>query len=356
MSFLFIGATGNRAGKSLITWAVARSLLERDLKVGFIKPFGTYPVRMNGLWTDQDALLFKKVLNLEEPLDQICPYLFSEELWKQKGTGDMLKELKSLTQELSMGKDILLIMGSSHIFFNDASCPVPDISLITELGANFVLVDRYMKTSTSIYSILSISSLLKDRIKGIILNKVPPERLEEIKGQIIPSLAKKGVSITTALPDDPALSFRSLREIREVLDGTLLWGEENLEQPVGGMTVGSADLKEELLLFKRVYNKIILLEPFSSDTGMEAPPSHRPIAGILLTGGRTPAPQVLQAAKRAKISLMLTKKDTFAALECLEESYPPLSFRDEGKARRMTDLMDRDGALDRLIQSLGFIP
>lgn len=356
MPFLFIGTTGNHAGQSLLTWAMARRLVEKGLNVGFMKPFGTQPVRIKGSWTDWDVFLLTEVLNLQEPLERICPYLASEDTWRQKRPEEILTEFKVLAQELSMGKDILLIMGSQHIFFNETPRPVPDTSLITALETDIILVNRYLQGSTSRYSILSVCSLLKEKVKGVILNRVPPENLHEIRSQMIPSFARKGIPITTALPEVPVLSFRTLWDIREVLDGKLVSGEENLGKPVGGMTVGSADLKGELLLFKRVYNKIILLEPSSIGTGVEAPEADRSIAGILLTGGRHPAPQVLRAAKETNISLMLVKEDTFSALERLEQHPTRISPKDEAKVRHFTGLLDRDSALDRLLQSLSLLP
>jgi BioD-like phosphotransacetylase family protein len=351
MSFIFTAATGDHAGHSLITWAIARRLLERGKSVGFVKPFGTHPINKEGLWTDRDALLFKEVLNLQEPMEHICPYLLSEETWCQRGTGEILEEIKSLAQEISAEKDVLLVMGSEHIFFDDSSRPIPDVALINELKADLVLISRFRDTAKSIYSILSISSLLKDRVKGIILNRVAPEKLEEISNQMIPSLAQKGVPIIAALPEDPVLSFRSLREIRDILNAETLWGEEGLELSVGGMTVGSTDLRGGLLLFKRAYNKIIFLEPSPLDAETEDAETRRPIAGILLTGGRSPAPQLLEAAKNAKTPLMLVKDDTFAVLERLEKTATGLASKDEFKVRHFTELMDHDGALDRLLQS-----
>jgi BioD-like phosphotransacetylase family protein len=354
MAFLFIGTTGDHAGQSLLTWAIARRLVERGLSVGFLKPFGTNPVPTEGLLTDHDALLFKKVLDLQQPLDQICPSLVSEEAWKQMGTDEILAGISSLAQDLSVGRDVLLIMGSKHIFFDNASCPIPDIALATELNALFILVNRYRETSRSLYSILFTRSMLRHRIKGIILNRVPPDRLGEIKDQVIPSLSEKGIPITLAIPEDPLLSFQSLREIGEILNAEILFGVDRLSQPVGQMTVGASDLTGGLMLFKRVYNKIILLEPFPLEKEEEEPPVHRAIAGILLTGGRRPAPQILKAAEQAGIPLMLVRYDTFAALELLERSSSRLSPMDEVKVRHFTELMNQDGALDRLLHILGF--
>ena len=352
MTLLFIGTTGDHAGHSLVTWAIARRLVEKGLSVGFLKPFGTHPVKLDGLWTDQDVVLFKEVLGLQEPLDRICPYLLSEKTCIQEKSGDLLEEIKGLAKALSTGKDILLIMGSEHIFLDDVSHNVSDVLLITELETDFILVDRYRDTAKSIYSILSAGSLLRNRIRGVVLNRVPQTKLQEFRDRTIPSLAKKGIPITIALPEDPFLSFRTLGEVKNILDGVILCGEESIEEPVGGMTVGSSDLHGELMLFKRAYNKIVLLKPHSPEVEAGESRGLRSIAGILLTGGRNPASQLLAAAKKVNVPLILVNGDTFAVLERLEQSPPTLSIQDEPKVRRFTELMDRDGALDTLLQTI----
>jgi len=350
MSLLFIGSTGDRAGHSLITWATARKLLNMGFKVGFVKPFGTDPVYIGGRWIDHDAYLIKESLKLKEPMEAMCPFLVSDEAWRTKGSDVIMSEFKSLVQELSESKDIVIIMGSKHIFFDDAACPIPDIAFIPELKSDCILVHRYRKISRTVYSILSVSSLVRDKMKGIILNRIPPEEIQQITSGLIPTLREKGIPITTALPEDPVLSFRSLREIGEILKGDILQGMEYLEKPVSGMTVGSADLTGELLLFKRAYNKIILLEASFEEGPEEAA---RPVAGIILTGGRQPPSQLLEASRRARVPLLLIKEDTFAALEKLEQSTSHLSPEDEAKVRHVTELMERDGGFDRLVESLG---
>lgn len=356
VGFLFIGTTGDHAGHTLVTWAITQMLVERGFRVGFLKPFGTQRVTLNGHGSDPDALLFKQTLNIQEPLDRICPYLLSEETFKEKGPETIHNEMRTLVKDLSEDKDVLLIMGADHIFLDNASRGVSDISLAAGLEADFILVDRYRDKARSIYSILSASSLLKERLKGIVLNRVSPSLLQEIRDHIIPPLARKGIPSIIALPEDPFLSFQSLGDIRELLEGEFLLGEADREQPVGGMTVGSSDLKGELLLFKRAYNKIVLLRPHPPSEEHEPIEGPRSIAGILFTGGRTPPPQLLTAAKKAGIPLILVTGDTFSVLERLGQDPPPLSLHDHAKVRRMMELIDRDNALDTLLQGIGLLP
>ena len=353
MSYLYIGSTGEHAGQSLITWAIGRRLVEMGLDVGFMKPFGTYPIQIGDTWTDQDAMFFKEILHLEESLDQICPYLLPGDQWREKGTDVITEEVKALALELQRNKDILLLLGSQDIFFDDIGRPVSDVALVSALEAPFVLVHRYLRASTSIYSILSIRSLLKDQMKGVIINRLTPEKQSEVRTQLMPKLTQSGIPFITSIREDTSLSARSIKEINVSIEGEVLCGGEYMARPVGGVTVGAADLTEDLRVFKRVYNKIVLLAPPSTDVEAEDDASDRAISGIILTGGRKPAAPVLEAAKRANMPLILTRADTFEALDRLEQKIPALSPKDEAKVTHFTRLMDQDGAFDKLLQAIG---
>ena len=352
MPLIYIASTGNHAGASLITWALARRLTEKGLKVGFIKPFGTRPIQESDPFTDPDAVLFKQILHLPEPLIQICPFPQPEQLGGQVDPEKILSDFKSLTLTLLLKYDVLLVMGSRHIFFDDAVYPVPDKDFISGLKADTILIDRFQKISNSLYSILSVTSLLKERIKSVILNRVTYDALEEVKQKVSSNLKTKGVPITALIPDDPYLSYRTLGEIKEVLDGEFLTGEQNLGQTVGGLTVGTGDLKDELLLFNRTYNKIILLKPSKPDKESHEPRKPRPIAGILLTNSRRPAAPLLKAAENAGLPVLLVKEDAFQVMEHLQVHPPRLSPNDEAKVRYMTGFLDRDNALEELIKNL----
>lgn len=351
MPFLFIGSTGDRSGQSLLTWAVAKRLKEKGLRVGFMKPFGTAPVSSEGLWGDPDVLLFKDILTIQDPNERICPYPLREGVFGLEETQEIREQLILKARELLTGKDILLVMGSARIFFDDLSLPVNDVSLIHELQAGVLLIHRYRKNSTTLYSILSVTSMLRERLTGIILNRIPQGKTESVRDGVVSPLERNGLPIMAVLPEDSRLSLPTLLDIKKTFKGRVLTGETYLNQPVGGMTVGAGDLFGDLRLFKRVYNKVILLKPGDPSAPVKSTDT-RPIAGILLTGDREPGRQVLQAAGNAGVPLILVHADTFEAMERLEHWRSPLTRSDEGKVRLFTDLMDRAGAFEKLFRSL----
>jgi BioD-like phosphotransacetylase family protein len=351
MPFLFIGSTGDRSGQSLLAWAVAERLKEKGLKVGFMKPFGTAPVSSNGLWGDPDVLLFKDVLGIQDPIERICPYPLGEDAFRLEKGQQIKEQLTPKARELLAGKDILLIMGSARIFFDDLSHPVNDVSLINDLGAKVVLIHRYRKNSTTLYSILSVTSMLKERLAGIVLNRIPQEGLESVREGVVSPLERNGAPIVAVLAEDSRLSLPTLLDIKKTFEGQVLRGEDSLNQPVGGMTVGAGDLTGDLRLFKRVYNKIVLLKPGDPSVPLE-PTEARPIAGILLTGNREPGRQILEAAGNAGVPLVLVQQDTFEVMERVGHWRSPLTRNDENKVRLFIELLEGAGAFEKLFRSL----
>ena len=345
MSLVFISSTGDHAGQSLIAWTIARRLRERGLNPGFFKPFGTGPVHIDDIFTDPDAYLFKDFLKIQDPLEMICLFPDPENTERREKPNELIDRIKKSADHLLSGRDLLLILGSKHIFFDETLPSLPDISLISELKADLVLVHRYRKISTTLYSILSVHSLLRKKIKGIILNRVPPEKIEEVEREIIPPLIEKGISNISFIPEDPELSFRRLGDICNILNGKVIFGEDRLDNAVERISVGTSSLSGELILFRRVYNKIVLL----------GPSNHSKIAGIIMTGNRSPGEKILEAVKKSNIPLIMIKEDSLEALERLEDVMPPLSLEDEKKAVRCASIMDRNDSLNRLIDSFGIV-
>ena len=54
---------------------------QRDgFTVSYFKPFGRLPVRVGEITADEDAVLIKDVFQLDQPLDQICPVVVTQDL------------------------------------------------------------------------------------------------------------------------------------------------------------------------------------------------------------------------------------------------------------------------------------
>lgn len=349
MPFLFIGSTGDRAGHSILTWAVARALRNRGFRVGFFKPFGTHPVQEQDVRSDADAFLFKKVLDLEIPFEHVCPYPSAEDIPVSRTSEELLTETADMARRLERDVDVLIVMGRTHMFLDDASHPAPDVSVINQLDADLLVVHRYRKLATTRYSLFSIASLLRERLKAFVVNRIPTVDFDRAVESLAGAFNRAGMPQLMLLPEDPRLKYQTLAGAASILDAQVLTGREFLETTlVSKMTVGSAALPDALKLFRRVYHKLILMKP---ETGATPPPSGS-LAGILLTGGVKPVPAILDAATKAGITLMVADADTFTCVDRLEHSSSTLTPQDGYKMERLLEMLEQNRTMENFIAGL----
>lgn len=350
MHSIFVGSTGNQPGQTIVAWALAEKMKEKGLKVGFFKPYGLLPPQTTSppesLW-DSDVFLLKEVLNLAEEGRTLCPVMVTENsLGEVSGNmgEDLLKRIDAAFQEVSRGKDVVLIMGAKEIFFGGEMSPLSDSVLVKRLNATVLLADRYQRDNLTFYSILSLNSFLEGRVKAAILNHVPPEKMDHVKSRVIPFLREKGLRSAGAVPEDPLLSAFSVADLAEWVGGEILCGAEGAGQLIVSFTIGSKILEGPLSLFKQVYNKILLVRLGDGDKGS--------VGGILLTGGKAPSELILRKATEQSIPLVLVPTDTFQTMERLEKARPALGIRDHYKVRQFLRLIDQDPDARNWVESL----
>ena len=352
MRSIFIGSTGGEPGQTLATWALAIKLREKGLSVGFFKPYGLLPdtgTSSQGGFCDADVLLLKKVLDISEPEEALCPIALPEN-FAPEITGNLGEELMGKIgiafEEISRRKDVVLIMGAKEIFFGEGGSGLSDSHLVKLFDTSVLLVDRYQRDNLTFYSLLSLNSFLDGRVKTAILNHVASDKLEHVKSKVVPFLKEKGLKSVVAVPEDSILSGLTVSTIAEIIEGKITCCPELEENLVHTSTIGSNCLDGTLSIFKQVYNKVILIGLGSMKT------EEKPVVGIILTGGKNPSELVLKVARDRSIPLILTRADTFQVMERLEKARPSLTPKDEFKVRRFLQLIDELNGSSQWVENL----
>ena len=352
MRSIFIGSTGGDPGQTLTTWALASKLQGKGLKVGFFKPYGLLPDMgrsIEGSLCDFDALLLKEVLGLSDPVDAICPVMVTEDFIPEvsgKQGQQFTQKIKSAFQEISIGKDVVLVMGAKEIFFGGGLSGLSDSDLVKMFDATVLLVDHYQRDNLTLYSLLSLNSFLDGRVKSAILNHVPPEKMEHVKAKVIPFLEEKGLKAVVAIPESPVLAALTVFTIAQLIDGQILCCPELDGNLIKTFTIGSKKLEGSLSIFRQVYNKIILIGLGPTDD------KEGDVKGIILTGGKIPGEVVLRMAQERSIPLILTQADTFQTMEKLERARPSLGIKDGFKVRHFLEFIDRGMGTSRWEEAL----
>ncbi len=345
---IVIGSTEENAGRKLFMWAMSQRAREKSLKVGLFRPrFSSQGCGASS--QPEEVLLLKEVMGLGEPLETLSPEIPLERPVPNEDPTELAPRIQPHWRKVCQGKDLLFVMGARHVFLDDSSSMVSDIALTRALEAHFLLVVKFQDIARSLYSILSFISLLRNRVVGVVLNRIPHGEMEEVRRHVSTRMALGSVPPIFFIPEDPFLAHRTLGEVLRLAGGELIFGHEYLDRLIGGWTIGGSELLSgELSPLKRLYNRVLLLSAQEPDSQVKGS-----VAAIVMTSGRRPPRALMELAERMRLPLFVIREDALSLLHKLDTIPPSLSSKDHAKASRMLFLLEKNIPLEAIFQGVG---
>lgn len=338
------------AGRIFLALGLALKLKDMGHSVGFLKPFGTAPVRDGGRTIDADAAFIKEELGLAEDPDQITPFVLTPEsqmLVLQGRAADVRDRVVDGVKMLKK-KDFVVLCGAGDLL-EGALLGLDAISLSSALKAKVLLVEPW-RGHVSADVLYGTRVLLGDRFAGGVLNKVPPAMTDRLKSEVKPFLEQKGVPLFGIIPRDRFLESVTVASLREFLNGTVLCCEDRLGEFVENYLVGAMDVDSALNFFSRTQNKAVITGAHRSDIQLAALETSTKV--VILTGGFQTSEVVLNKARSKGIPIMSVPDDTFTAIDKIESSMGKTTIREHKKVERaealVTTSFDMFGFLSRL--------
>ena len=212
----------------------------------------------------------------------------------------------------------------------------PDTTFLLELPvgeaarpgeAPAVLVERFADMDAA------KTASLGGSLAGLIVTATPASRLatvgEELAGHHIPLLA--------ALPEDRLLAAPTIADMAAALEAQALFLDGRADTIVERMTIASiaADPGQDYLV--RFGPQAVIVRCDKPDLHLAA--LHTSALCLILTGGRMPLAYVTERAESEGVPLLITAKDTPAAVRALEPLYAGGRFGGRSKADRIAQLM-----------------
>ena len=344
---LFVSSTGSLAGQTLFAWHLMGRLADRGLSPGFYKPLG-YTDETTAV--DPDVALFSALFALPERPEAMCPFTLQgyREHALEFTEGRFLAQVKDRFDELRAGHASFVVMGSADIFYEPEFMGLPDHRFIELLDAKVVLVDRFVSESDTVYSALAVGSFLGDRLRAIVVSRVPPDAEPRLRAKLAPLARARRATQIVVVPEERVLASNPVSHYADLLGGRVLAAPGRLDNLVSETTIGSAPLGGPLRVLKRVYNKIVLL---GGTAAQLADPAFTPFpCGVILTSGRVPADVVVQACADADVPLVAVPLDSFAILDRLGRQRFQLSAVHHAfKEERLATLLEGQLDVDRLL-------
>ncbi len=178
---LFVTGTDTGVGKTQITAALARLLVERQVVVRPRKPVESGCLREGNQLLPSDALELQAAAGSKEVLERICPYTFEAALSPERaaalaGISLTLDELRLACLEDVANSDFLLVEGAGG-FYSPMATHVLNADLAEALSLPVLLVasDRL---GTINHTLLAVEAI-KARgltLAGVVLNRIEPHQ------------------------------------------------------------------------------------------------------------------------------------------------------------------------------------
>ncbi len=229
-----------------------------------------------------------------------------------------------------------------------------DNVLITESSANDskLNVEIAKKSNSKILYIASINEDLDSIIKyygeslgGIVLNKIPRYRYEEVvnKYSSLPFLGY--------IPDNRYFVSNTVDQIAEHLDGEYVFDGDGKDSLILNVLIGGIVLDWSVHYYSSKENVIALIRGDRPDLQLGAMQSGGNVKSIVLTKGIKPIEYVVYEAKKQEIPLISVKSNTHETAQMISKLVGKSKFDHELKLKKMIELLSSNFDMDNFKKS-----
>ena len=229
-----------------------------------------------------------------------------------------------------------------------------DNVLITESSANDskINVEIAKKSNSKILYVASINEDLDSIIKyygeslgGIVLNKIPRYRYEEVvnKYSSLPFLGY--------IPDNRYFVSNTVDQIAEHLEGEYVFDGDGKDSLILNVLIGGIVLDWSVHYYSSKENVIALIRGDRPDLQLGAMQSGGNVKSIVLTKGIKPIEYVVYEAKKQEIPLISVKSDTHETAQMISKLVGKSKFDHELKLKKMIELLSSNFDMDNFKKS-----
>ncbi|HDQ71793.1 MAG TPA: phosphotransacetylase family protein [Chloroflexi bacterium] len=356
MQALYITSIEHFSGKTAICLALGRRLKREGYKVGYFKPLSTQPWEpMPGTASDEDAAFIKRMLELDDALEDIVGVVLTPKLAREMRCGcaerDLLSEVTATYERVVEGKDIVLIEGSGSLR-EGASLRLGPTMVTEALDIPALAIVRYRNRVSQGDDCVAARLVLGERLLGAVINTVPTREYKLADQVCNPCLEKQGIRVLATLPFRDHLQAISVGEIADVLKGEFLVLPEKRDVLVEHLVVGAMSAEQALPRIRRISgSKAVITGGDRADIQLVA--LETATQCLILTGHLRPVPEVLRRAEDVGVPVLLVREDTMQTVEVVENVFGKTRLGQAAKLEQFEALLEEHFDFARLYRVLG---
>ncbi|MEW6007645.1 MAG: DRTGG domain-containing protein [bacterium] len=345
MKKIFFTTTKEYSGVSAVV--IGSLLLLKDrMRVGYMKPLGYLPIYKDGIWIDADSSFVFSLLN-EGDASLSSPFVLNEEVIEDFLEGKMAifeDKLEKAYESLSKDKDVFIFEGGFNIY-QGKSFGMSGFEMANKFDLPVVLIERYKKMEVS-DRVLSVKEVLKERLKGVILNMVFDEDMPSAKKEAL-ALSKNGIPVFGIIPWTNILQSTSIKALKNELSAEVLCGENYLDKLVQSVMIGAMDAEHAMIFFQRKKNLAVITGGDRADIQLAALEANA--VCLILTGGFIPSDIILGLAEERNVPILLVSYETLTTAQKAEWLIGHARTHEKEKLSLLAGLIKENVKIDELL-------
>jgi len=359
---IFIAATKQNDGKTSLSLGLYYALQKKFKNIGFIKPVGQRYVIEGGEKVDEDSLLIERTFDVGCSIKDMSPIAvergFTKNYIMHGGKNDLVKRIKNSFKNIAQDKDLVIIEGTGHAGVGS----VFDLSnaTVAKLLSSKAIIVSSGGIGRPIDEIVLNKALFERKgvqIAGVIINKIRPEKYDEINHIVRKGLEKKGLRVLGVIPYVELLAEPTIRQIAEELEFEVLGSDDYLDSKVGKSIVCAMKPPNAL---KYMADRNLIIVPGDRDDMILAVATFQiarekegdRITGIVLTGGIKPHQSLITMINRVNIPLLLAGGDTYNVTSKIKDLIVKIKPEDEEKTNIVKNMIEEHVDIDLLLKQL----
>jgi len=336
---LYVTATEERSGKSVIVLGIMQMLLNQLHRVAFFRPIINDHVEEK---PDHDISLISDHFNLEQEYETCygCTLKKAYELINSGREDDLHDLILQKYREIADEYDFVLIEGTDFRGQDTTFESEINGDIAANLGAPVLLISSGRKKTVEEMIRQVQVSIDSHKEKGLILissiiNRAP----EGLTSQILSDIRRKyhpdeGLPFYV-IPENPALANPTVGDVNRWLNGSIMYGAAALNTVVGDYVVAAMRVENFL---EYITQGCLVITPgdrhdiILASLSARSSTSYPEVSGIVLTGGLVPSDNVrrlIEGWSGKPVPIICVKGHTYLVVKQLYELYGHIEAGDQ---------------------------
>lgn len=359
MKPIYISATVQDSGKTSVSLGLMQVLKARNLDPGYCKPVGQHYVSYQGEDVDEDAALMHEVFEMQDN-----PYYMSPIAIKRGFTRNFIanphvekleQEILTSVANISSKHEMMMIEGTGHA--GVGSCFGLSNARVSQLlGSDVVIVTAggIGKPIDEVALSLPLFEKHNVNVLGVILNKVLPRKLDDIKSTVSRGLELLGTKLLGCIPYEEPLASFTVKQVTEEFKLNVLYGSKSLSNRIENTVIAAMEPQNVL---KYIGDNTLIITPgdridniLVSLTLLSKHGPHN--GGLILTGDFNPHSKILPFLETSGIPVLQSPEDTFAFSSRMANLGFKIRSFDKEKIVKLKTLVEDHVDVDLLIDTM----